>query len=186
MTVCRILPAAMLAAFAATGMAQADSYRDTTVPMTVQTDLDLNRYLGKWYEIARFPNSFEAECHAVTAQYSLREDNRITVRNSCHKGALDGPLEIAKGVARPAGAGKLEVTFVPALSVLPFLWGDYWVLDVTDDYGIAVVGTPKGKTGWILARKARISPAEFDAAVDVLRRNGYDTAPLYRVPQPEG
>ncbi|WP_146344365.1 lipocalin family protein [Phaeobacter marinintestinus] len=173
---------AIASIFAATS-AGAEGYRDTTVPMTVDTTLDLTQYLGKWYEIARFPNRFEKDCMAVTAEYSARGDGRIDVLNTCRKGAVDGPVKQAKGVARPVEAGKLEVTFVPGLSVLGFLWGDYWVLDVTGDYSVAVVGAPEGTTGWILARAAQISDTEYEAAQAVLRANGYDTDALYRVPQ---
>ena len=89
-------------------------------------------------------------------------------------------------VARVAAPGRLEVTFVPFLSFLPFLWGDYWVLDVTEDYDVAVIGNPDGSTGWILARAPQIDEADFQAAAKVLRANGYDTSALKKVPQAGG
>ena len=176
---------AALVILPATG-ATAAEYRDRSVPMTVETGLDLERYMGRWYEIARFPNSFEEGCQGVTADYALRDDGKVRVVNTCRKGAPDGPAEQAKGVARVAAPGRLEVTFVLFLSFLPFLWGDYWVLDVTEDYDVAVIGNPDGSTGWILARDPQIDEADFQVAAKVLRANGYDTSALKKVAQAGG
>ncbi|WP_338055551.1 lipocalin family protein [Shimia biformata] len=176
---------AALSLMLATTPAIADSYRDTAVPMQVDTGLDLNRYSGLWYEIARFPNRFEKNCFAVTAEYALREDGKISVVNTCRTGAVDGPVKQAEGVAIVAEPGKLEVGFAPGSSVLPFLRGDYWVLDVTPDYSVAVVGTPAGRTGWILARSPQISDAALSEAMQVLSDNGYDVTELRAVPQME-
>jgi apolipoprotein D and lipocalin family protein len=145
------LPTFFYAAAAALGLAEpaAAGYRDTSQPIGVVTNLDLGRYLGKWYEIARFPNRFERNCAGVTAEYSLNPDDTIKVVNTCHKGAPDGPVDVAEGKATVVAPGKLEVTFVPWL---PFAKGDYWVLHVDAAYSFAVVGEPSGKTGWILAR----------------------------------
>ncbi|GKY88596.1 lipocalin family protein [Sinisalibacter aestuarii] len=174
------LPNLILAAAASLGLAgpAAAGYRDIAVPIGVAVNLDLKRYLGKWYEIARFPNRFERGCAGVTADYALRPDDRITVVNTCRKGGLDGPVEVAKGVAEPVAPGKLEVTFVPWL---PFAKGDYWVLHVDPAYSFAVVGEPSGKTGWILARAPRLAPEKYDKAISVLQSMGYDTAKLERV-----
>lgn len=167
--------------------ARAESYRDPSVDISAVGDLDLDRYLGKWYEIARFPNRFEEGCVGVTAEYGLREDGRISVTNTCRKTTLDGPVEQAEGEARIVAPGQLEVLFAPQyLSFLPFVWGDYWVLDVTDDYSVSVVGTPKGSTGWILARTPQLSDAEYERALAVLRENGYDTGAIERVLQADG
>ncbi len=146
-------------------------YRDTSVTMTTVDTLDTKKYLGKWYEIARFPNRFEEGCVGVTAEYGLRDDGKVSVLNTCFKGTLDGPKEQAEGVATVDSAGKLRVTFVPWLSWIAS--GDYWVLGL-QDYDIAVVGAPKGTTGWILARTPRLSEAEKDWAMNVLSDNGYD------------
>jgi apolipoprotein D and lipocalin family protein len=156
-------------------------YRDRSVPMAVVSNLDLNRYLGLWYEIARFPNRFERDCVAVTAEYGLLPDGTISVRNSCRKFTFDGELQVAEGTARVEGPGRLSVNFVPWL---PFARGPYWILDIAPDYSVAVVGEPSGSTGWILARSPRISRAAMDRALGVLRTNGYDTDALYMVPQP--
>lgn len=156
-------------------MALAGDYRDRSVPIGVVANLDLDRYLGKWYEIARYPNRFERNCQGVTAEYSRRPDGKIRVLNTCHKGSPTGPVEIAEGQASIAGPGKLDVTFVPWL---PFAKGDYWVLHVDPGYQMAVVGEPKGRFGWILSRAPEISDATYARALAVLERNGYDTSKL--------
>lgn len=171
--------AAFLAAILLGEPATAQTYRDRSVDMrSVQVDLD--RYFGKWYEIARFPNRFETDCVGVTAEYAPRADGKISVINSCRKGALDGPLDRIEGEAWVVAPGQLKVTFVPWL---PFARGDYWVLHVEPDYSVAVVGEPKGKTGWILGRETGLDPARMDRALAALKANGYDTSKLYMVPQ---
>ncbi|MEM8788080.1 MAG: lipocalin family protein [Pseudomonadota bacterium] len=156
------------------------NYRDTAVPMESVSRLDTAAYAGLWYEIARFPNRFERDCTGVTAEYTLREDGRIGVKNSCRKGALDGPLEVAEGSARVAAPGQLKVKFA---EWLPFE-GDYWVLDVTEDYDVAVIGVPSGDFGWILARTPTLEADDLAAALSVLRDAGYDTDRLTYTLQP--
>lgn len=175
-------PLALLAAalLAMTAPAQAAEYRDRSVPMSVVSNLDLSRYLGKWYEIARFPNRFERGCVGVTAEYSLKPSGDIRVLNTCRQGALDGPVEQADGSARVEAPGRLSVTFVPWL---PFARGDYWVLYVDPAYSVAVVGAPKGTTGWILSRTPRLSAAKRAKAEDILIKNGYDISQLEDVLQ---
>ena len=164
-----------IASIAAPTLAASEVYRDRYVPMTSIAELDVERYTGRWYEIARFPNRFERGCEAVTADYELREDGQISVTNTCREGSPDGPRKVAEGVARVEAPGRLSVSFVPWL---PFARGDYWVLYVDEDYQLAVVGAPKGSTGWILARSPTISDAERQAAEAVLTRNGYDVSRL--------
>lgn len=160
-----------LCALVLAGCSGGPVYRDTSVEMRTVEVLDTPQYLGLWYEIARFPNRFEEGCVGVTAQYGLREDGKVSVLNTCFQGTLDGPKEQAEGVATVQSAGKLRVTFVPWLSWIAS--GDYWVMGLKD-YQISVVGAPNGKTGWILARKPRLSEAEKDWAQLVLSENGYD------------
>jgi apolipoprotein D and lipocalin family protein len=168
-------PYMILTALALTaGCDDTGGYRDTDVPMRSVATLDTARYLGTWYEIARFPNRFEEDCTGVTAAYNLRDDGRISVTNTCRKGALDGPVEVAEGVARIAAPGQLKVKFV---WWLPFE-GDYWVLDVTPDYTVAVVGEPEGDFGWILARTPQIDSTALLGARAVLEEFGYDTTQL--------
>jgi apolipoprotein D and lipocalin family protein len=174
------LPSFVLAAAAALGLTACSEsgYRDTSQPMDVVANLDVERYLGKWYGIARFPNRFERGCEGVTAEYAMRDDGKIQVVNTCRKGSPDGPVEVAEGVATVVAPGKLEVTFVPWL---PFAKGDYWVLFVDPDYTVAVVGEPKGRTGWILARDPALAKAKYDKAVSVMETMGYDTSQLQLV-----
>ncbi len=156
----------------------AETYRDRDVEMLPVTELDVERYLGKWYEIARFPNRFEKGCEGVTAEYALRSDGKISVLNTCRIGAPDGESKSADGQAKIVGPGKLSVTFVPWL---PFARGDYWVLYLDEAYSLAVVGAPRGTTGWILSRTPAISPEARTRAEEVLRKNGYDPSLLRNV-----
>lgn len=157
------------------------TYRDTDAPIDTVGQVDLTKYAGRWYEIARFPNSFEKGCANVTADYSLRADGDVTVLNTCDK---NGEVTTAEGIATSVSPDndKLSVDFVPWV---PFTNGDYWILDVTDDYSVAVVGAPAGTTGWILARSPELSPTARAAAEAVLVRNGYDVERLYDTPQSE-
>jgi apolipoprotein D and lipocalin family protein len=171
--------AAALAALLIGLPAAAATYRDRSVPMQ-SVPVDLSRYYGKWYEIARFPNQFETDCVGVTAEYAPRADGKIQVINTCRKGQLTGTVDRIEGEAWAVAPGQLKVTFVPWL---PFAKGDYWVLHVEPDYSMAVVGEPKGRTGWILARTPTLGQDHLGRALQALRANGYDTTKLYYVPQ---
>jgi apolipoprotein D and lipocalin family protein len=140
--------------------------------------VDLDRYLGDWFEIARFPNRFQRACTGdVRATYARRSDGRIDVVNRCR--ATDGHVIEARGVARVVDArtsAKLKVRFAPAvLSFLPLVWGDYWILGLADDYSWAVVGSPDRAYLWILARTPTLETERLDAARAVARANGFDT-----------
>ena len=166
------LAVGLMAALAACSGAE---YRDTGVEMTTEGPVDLTRYQGLWYEIARFPNRFEEGCAGVTAEYSLNEDGSIKVVNTCREGSPDGPVETAEGraIATTPDNDRLEVGFV---WWLPFARGDYWILDVDDTYQVAVIGNPAGTTGWVLARTPTLLPERLESAYEVLRRNGYDVS----------
>lgn len=165
----------LFASLLATTMAQA--------PATVRTvpAVDLDRYAGDWFEIARYPNRFQRECaRDVRASYARRADGRIDVVNRC--ATADGSTIEARGIARVADdqtRAKLKVRFAPAaLSFLPFVWGDYWIIGLGDDYTWAVVGSPDRQCLWILARTARLDAAAFKRAVAAARANGFDTSRL--------
>ncbi len=155
-------------------------------PVTTVASVDLDRYAGDWYEAARFPNRFQRQCAGdVKATYARRADGRIDVTNSCRN--TDGGTSVARGVARvedPATRAKLKVRFAPAvLSVLPFVWGDYWILGLGDRYHWALVGSPDRRYLWILSRTPQLDEASFAEAEARARQNGFDTARLVRTKQ---
>jgi len=174
----------VLAPFALAALAACSSppaNRDAAKPLSVESSVDIDRYLGRWYEIARLPNGFEKGCEGVTADYSLLPDGKIKVVNSCRKGAPDGKLKVANGRARIADEttnAKLEVSFFG-----PF-WGDYWILWLPEDYSMSLVGEPSGRYLWILSRTPTISDDVKEAALNRLQRFGYDTTALYFPAQP--
>ena len=136
--------------------------------------VDLARYAGIWYEIAKIPNRFQKQCARDTlAQYTLRPDGRIDVVNQCIKrnGSVDQARGIAKVVDAETGA-KLKVSLVSLLGWRPF-WGDYWILGLDQDYRWAVVGAPNRKYGWILARSKTLDPNALQTIAAIIERNGY-------------
>lgn len=138
--------------------------------------VDLNRYLGRWFELARYDAGFEQGCEAATAEYALRTDGLIRVLNICHQGSVDGPTLFAEGKARVvdgSGGAKLKVSFFG-----PFYFGNYWVLDHAEDYAWSIVGEPTGKYLWILSRDPTPSEADRDMLVERARDLGYDTSLL--------
>lgn len=174
-------PAALAAALLAAGCAKPPDNLAGDAPPPVEASVDLERYLGRWYEIARYPNGFEDEdCVGVTADYSRRDDGLIRVLNTCRKGGLDGEEDRAEGRARViegSNGAKLEVSFFG-----PF-WGDYWILDVDDDYGWSLVGGPEGRYLWILSRTPTLPDDVLEARLQTLRDLGYDTDALFFTPQ---
>lgn len=143
--------------------------------------LELERYLGRWYEIGRYEASFQRGCEAVTADYSLRPDGWIKVLNACHLNSPDGPPKQAEGRARiveNSGNAKLRVSFFG-----PF-FGDYWVLDHAEDYSWSIVGEPSGRFLWLLARTPHPSPEETTALEARAASLGYDLSLLRRTQQP--
>ena len=161
--------------FAMTACMSQPDYRADTAPPETVASVDLERYAGLWYEIARYPNGFQQDCEGVTAEYIQRPDGKITVINTCRL----GDERTAKGVARVvegSGNSKLKVQFAPEW--VPFAAGDYWILHLEDDYSAALVGAPSGKYLWILARQPQISDAlmaKIKARAEAL---GYEIAPL--------
>lgn len=155
-------------------------------PVQTVASVDLDRYVGTWFEIARFPNKFQRKCLGdVRAIYAQRPDGRIDVTNSCR--VKSGEVEDAKGVARVVDQdtrARLEVRFAPAvLSFLPMVWGDYWVIGLADDYSWAVVGTPDREYLWVLARTAAMNDDTWQRAIETATNNGFDTARLERTSQ---
>jgi apolipoprotein D and lipocalin family protein len=151
-------------------------------PLNVVNEVDLDRYVGRWYEIASFPQRFQRGCVATTANYTLRDDGRIRVENECRDVAFDGALRRAEGVAWVAdprsSQAKLKVQFF-----WPFR-GDYWIIELDPDYRHAVVGHPSRDYLWILARTPTMDAADYAALLARIEAHGYDLARLKATPQP--
>ena len=139
--------------------------------------VSLNRYVGRWYEIARYEQRFERGCTNITADYNLRGDGRLEVVNSYRRS--DGILRVARGNAKAVSASnaKLKVRFFGPFS------GDYWVLDHADDYSWSIVGEPSGRYLWILARQSNPGTALIEHLIERARAMGYDTSILVQTVQ---
>jgi apolipoprotein D and lipocalin family protein len=150
------------------------TYTQSQPPKTVPF-VDLKKYIGVWYEIAKIPNSFQDQCiKETTAKYSLNDDGEIEVINSCID--EDNEIDDAEGIARivdKSSNAKLEVSFVSFLGWRPF-WGDYWVIGLDENYNWALVGTPDRKYGWILSRTKQLESKTMENIFNLLREQGYD------------
>ena len=145
-------------------------------------ELDLNRYLGTWYEIARFPHSFEKDLVGVTATYSLRDDGKIRVLNQGYKNTLDGELSVAEGKA------KIPNKQEPAKLKVSFFWifyGDYNVLELDENYQYVMIGSSTDKYFWILSRTPQMAPEVYEMLLDKARKRGYNLDKLEKVLQKE-
>jgi apolipoprotein D and lipocalin family protein len=147
-------------------------------------DLDLQRYAGTWYEVARLPNRFQDRCTGnVTATYELRDDGAVTVINRCMKanGMMTEVVGRARKAERDGPASKLEVRFAPSwLGWLPFVWADYWVLHVSQNYDLAIVGGPSRKYLWILCRTPTVDEATLQELVRKAAEQGFSVDGLMR------
>lgn len=151
-------------------------------PLKVVDAVDIERYIGRWYEIARYPNSFERGCAGVTADYASRADGRISVLNTCRDGGLDGDTRTIQGVAR-----IVDDTTNARLAV-SFFWpfeGAYWILELGESYDYAVVGEPSRNFLWILSRTPVMDSQVYDGILSRLPDLGYDPERLERVVQVE-
>lgn len=137
--------------------------------------VDLNKYTGLWYEIAKIPNSFQDQCvYGTTAEYKIDEDGDIVVINRCHDD--DGEIDVAEGLAKVDDKktnAKLEVSFVSFLGIRPF-WGDYWIIGLDETYQWAVVGTPSRKYGWVLSRTPSLPDSTMENIFDILKSQHYN------------
>ena len=150
-------------------------------PLTTIAALDVPRYMGTWYEIAKFPNRFQKKCAGfTTATYSALADGTLRVVNRCR--SAKGDIEEAIGAARQVGgpdSPRLKVRFAPAmLSFLPMVWGDYWVVDLDPGYQLAAVSEAKREYLWILSRSPKVDKASYDALVARLASQGLDVRKL--------
>jgi len=154
---------------------------DTKPPLQTVPQVDLNRYMGKWYEIASYPQWFQKGCVASMATYTLRKDGDVDVLNQCREKTLDGKQKNAKGKAWVVDAksnAKLKVRFFWPFS------GDYWIIDLGADYEYAVVGHPKRNYLWILSRSRQMDPAVYEGILERLKQQHYDLTRLNTTLQP--
>ena len=148
--------------------------------------LDVKRYMGTWFEIAKYPNWFQRKCTGATrAHYSLQNDGTVQVINRCQTDNKE--MIEAVGQARqigPASSPQLKVRFAPGwLSFVPFVWGDYWVIDLDEDYQLVAVSEPKKEYLWILSRTEKVDPAVYQSLLTRLQRQGFDLRRLETTPQ---
>lgn len=147
---------------------------------TVVKNLDIQRYLGTWYEIARYDHRFERGLVGVTATYTMKDDGSLKVVNRGYKNNLNGKASEVIGKAKipnPQEPAKLKVSF------FWFFYGDYYVLELDNDYQWAVVGSKSDKYLWILSRSPQMDPDLYQSILKRLLARGYDTTQLIKVPQ---
>jgi apolipoprotein D and lipocalin family protein len=167
---------AVVASFAAPPAARAqfggqtEVHGDPSIPFVAMDDLNLDLYAGLWYEIARFPNRYQRNCAAITAEYTARRDGNFDVRGTCPDRRPGRSGSTMEGVARLDGPAELSVGLT---AWMPLFRRTVFVLDVSPDYAVAVVGEPRRKYGWIMAREPQITEEQFARATEVLARNGY-------------
>ena len=145
-------------------------FRDSTVTIASAAAFDPVRFVGRWYEIARYLTSLEAGCRDTTADYRARADGSLMVVKTCERGGVQWRIE---GIAEVTGPGRMTVRFDNVRET-----ASYWVLWVAEDYRTAVVGVPSGAGGWILHRDRGIPRDRLDAARQVLDFNGFDLSLL--------
>jgi len=156
------------------------------LPLTAVDALDVQRYLGTWHEIAKYPNWFQRKCVGqVTADYALDSDGSLKVLNRCRLASDE--FDEARGTALQQGgatSARLKVSFAPAwLSFIPFLWGDYWVIDIDADYQLAAVSEPGRDYLWVLSRTPAVDPQRYQALLGRLAAKGFDIPKIELTPQ---
>jgi apolipoprotein D and lipocalin family protein len=134
-------------------------------------NVDLSKYMGKWYEIASYPKSFQKNCYGTTAEYMMTNHDYITVINRCKEGSLQGKEKTVKGkatVVEGTNNAKLKVKFFFLFS------GNYWIIDLAEDYSYAVVSEPKRKSLWILSRTPKIKSDDYSRILSRIKSKGFD------------
>jgi apolipoprotein D and lipocalin family protein len=147
---------------------------------SVVSEVDLNRYKGMWYEIARLPNFFERKLKCTSATYTLRDDGRITVLNKGNYLTDPNKSTSSQGVAWIPDKNS------PAKLKVQFFWpfsGDYWILELDKEYKYVLVGDPGHKYLWILARDKKMDEMTYNMLLSKAVENGYDVKTIIRVEQ---
>jgi apolipoprotein D and lipocalin family protein len=158
----------------------------TDAPLNTVDYVNLDRYIGTWYEIARFDQKFQKNCTASKAEYSLDKRGDIKVVNSCRLYHPDGELKEAIGrawVKDKKTNAKLKVQFFLRRFRLPFFAGNYWILDLDKDYKHVIVGDPSRKYLWILNREKEMDEETYSSLVNKAEAMGFDTSKLLRFAQ---
>ncbi len=158
---------------------------DSYAPLATVGKVDLTRYEGTWYEIARLPMWFQRNCVQSQAQYTLRDDASVEVVNSCT--TADKEVKTARGratVVDPQSNAKLEIVFDNWFSRLfpNVTKGQYWIIALAPDYSSAMVGHPNREYLWILARSPRLDEARYQSLISRAKALGFDTQELIRRP----
>lgn len=156
-----------------------EGHANLAAPFTAMSDLDLDLYAGTWFEIARFPNRYQRNCGAILAEYRPRPDGNYDVRGTCPNRQPGRRATTMDGVARVDGPAELSIGLT---SWMPLFRRSVFVLDIAPDYSVAVIGEPRRKYAWIMARSTQLTTAQFDRAADVLRANGFAPELLERLP----
>lgn len=142
--------------------------------------VDLERYSGKWYEIASFPQRFQKGCHSTTAAYTLSNKGYLIVENCCNRNSVNGKQSYIRGrafVDKNSGNAKLKVQFFWPLRA------KYWIIDLADDYSYAVVSHPNKKYLWILSRTPKMNEQTYGQILGRLKEKGFDLSKLKLTPQ---
>jgi len=151
--------------------------RNTMKPLETVNYVDINRYIGEWYEIARYEHKFQKGCVGSKATYSLRDDGKISVLNQCYEESDPGKMRSAKGkawVVEKESNAKLKVSFFWPFS------GDYWIIDLGENYEYGVVGHPGRKYLWILSRTPEMDESLYNEILTRLEKQAYDTSKLLK------
>jgi apolipoprotein D and lipocalin family protein len=148
-------------------------------PLKVVSFVDINRYLGRWYEIGRYPNWFQKNCYAVTADYELTSDGFIKVINRCKDRELNGSIREAIGMAYISDKttnAKLKVSFH-----WPF-YGNYWIVDLGSDYEYVVVSEPQRQYLWILSRTPTMDTSKYEKLINLLEKKSFNMSMFSKTP----
>ena len=155
----------------------------TSMSQSLQTVsfVDLKKYAGKWFEIASFPTPFQKNCHCTTAEYTLSDKGYVFVENKCKKDSIHGKESYIKGkayVVENSGNAKLKVQFF-----WPFK-GNYWIIELADDYSYAVVADPRKNYLWILSRTPKMDDSVYQKIISKIKEKGFDLSKIKLTPQP--
>jgi apolipoprotein D and lipocalin family protein len=177
----------LLFSLAASAQVSAATTTEVAVgPLMPIATLDVPRYMGTWYEIAKYPNKFQKMCLSeTTAAYQLQAGGTVQVTNRCKNES--GTISEAIGEARqigPSTSPKLQVRFAPSwLAWLPMVWGNYWVIDLDPAYQLVAVSEPTREYLWVLSRTPAVTAEAYGALLARLKAQGFELQRLERTPQ---